>query len=103
MLDYAAEKAAREDLVTIGTANSTPWVTVEGGYKGYNGTNPVCIRLPRAGRLVSWILRCRRSVMQIDSVLAQRLGTELLTHSAFYKHGEATPVPFSVSAAWVAP
>jgi LDH2 family malate/lactate/ureidoglycolate dehydrogenase len=65
MLAYEAEEAARGDLVAFFTANSIPWATVEGGYKGLNGTNPVCIGFLREGRLVSSILQCRRSVMQI--------------------------------------
>lgn len=102
MLAYYAEKAAKEDLVTIITASSTPWVTIEGGYKGINGTNPVCVGFPSSGKPVILDIATSK-ILHADIVLAQRLGTELPANSAFNARGEPTTDPFEVLQGSIAP
>ncbi|KAL4881807.1 Malate/L-lactate dehydrogenase [Aspergillus karnatakaensis] len=102
MLAYYAERAAKEDLVTIITANSTPWVAVEGGVKGVNGTNPICIGVPSSSTPV--ILDIATSeILHADIVLAQRLGTDLPEGSGFNAQGEPTVDPFQVFQGAIAP
>ncbi|KAL4782609.1 Malate/L-lactate dehydrogenase [Aspergillus varians] len=102
MLTYYAEKAAKENLVTIITSNSTPWVAAEGGYKGLNGTNPVCIWFPSGGRPVILDMATSK-VLQGDVVLAQRLDTQLPPGSGFNAQGEPTTDPWEVLQGAMAP
>ncbi|CAH0056897.1 unnamed protein product [Clonostachys solani] len=102
MLAYYAEKAAKENLVTIISSNSTPWVAVQGGYKAINGTNPLCIGFPSSD--VPIILDIATSqILHADIVLAQRLGTELPPNSAFNAQGEPTTNPWEVFEGAIAP
>ncbi|KAF9888982.1 hypothetical protein FE257_008152 [Aspergillus nanangensis] len=102
MLAYYAEMAAKEDLVTIITANSTPWVAPHSGYKGINGTNPLCIGFPSSSTPV--ILDIATSnILHADIVLAQRLGTELPLGSGFNADGEATSNPWDILDGAMAP
>jgi L-2-hydroxycarboxylate dehydrogenase (NAD+) len=102
MLAYYAEKAAKEDLVTIITANPTRWVTIEGGYKGLNGTNPICMGFPSSGTPVILDIATSK-ILHADIVLAQRLGTEMPPDSAFNEDGELTTDPYEVFAGSIAP
>ena len=102
MLAYYAEKAAKEDLVTIITANSTPWVAAHGGCTGINGTNPICIGFPSGD--VPVILDIATSkILHADVVLSQRLGTELPPESAFNAGGQPTTNPWEVFEGAMAP
>lgn len=102
MLAYYSEMAAKEDLVTIITANSTPWVAAHGGYTGVNGTNPVCIGFPSGDTPVILDIATSK-ILHADIVLAQRLGTELPPDSAFNAQGEPTVDPWEVFEGAVAP
>lgn len=102
MLAYYAEMAAKEDLVTIITANSTPWVAAHGGTKGLNGTNPLCIGFPTSKTPVILDIATSK-LLHADIVLAQRLGTELPPNSAFNAKGEPTTNPWEVFEGAIAP
>ncbi|KAL1858296.1 hypothetical protein VTK73DRAFT_7851 [Phialemonium thermophilum] len=102
MLAYYSEMATKENLVTIITANSTPWVAAHGGYAGVHGTNPLCIGFPSSGTPIIVDIATSK-ILHADIVLAQRLNTELPPGAAFNAQGEPTTNPWEVFQGAIAP
>ncbi|KAL1903274.1 hypothetical protein Sste5346_000559 [Sporothrix stenoceras] len=98
MLSYYSEMTAAQDLVSIVTANSTPWVAAHGGTTGVHGTNPLCIGFPGATPESTPIIldTATSQLLHADVVLAQRLGTPLPEGTAFDADGKPTTNPDDV-------
>ncbi|KAH8819394.1 Malate/L-lactate dehydrogenase [Xylogone sp. PMI_703] len=92
MLAYYAEMAAREDLVTIIASNTSAWVAPEGGYKPMFGTNPFCVGFPSSGSSILYDIGTSK-ILHADILLAQRLGRDLPSDSAYSSTGQATVSP----------